>query len=166
MPKQDNPAQEIGDLLRSQSRYLATAESCTGGLLGHRITEIPGSSDYYLGGFISYVYEAKKRWLGVKESTLARHGAVSRETVLEMAAGARTAFGTDYPSASIIAVSISGIAGPAGGTPQKPVGTVWIAISSPGSESASRYFFTGDRSTIKSQSANQALADLLAFLNK
>ena len=166
MSNKIDSALQIGDLLYPKGLYLATAESCTGGLLGHRITEIPGSSAYYLGGFISYAYEAKKRWLGVKESTLANHGAVSRETVLEMAAGARTAFGTDFSPASIIAVSISGIAGPAGGTPQKPVGTVWIAVSSAGREIAKRYYFKGDRSSIKSQSANQALENLIAFLKK
>jgi len=166
MPKHSNPFQEIGDVLRSQALFLATAESCTGGLLGHRITETPGSSEYYLGGFISYAYAAKKQWLGVKESTLANHGAVSRETVLEMAAGVRNSFGADFSPVSIIAVSISGIAGPSGGTPKKPVGTVWIAVSGPDSESAKRYFFQGNRSRIKSQSAGQAAADLLAYLYK
>lgn len=164
MPNHPDPAREIGELLRRQKRFLTTAESCTGGLLGHCITEIAGSSDYYLGGFVSYSNNAKMRWLGVREATLKAHGAVSRETALEMAAGARHALGEAYPPEKIIAVAISGIAGPTGGTLAKPVGTVWIAVGGPQGASANSYFFKGDRSAIKKQSADQALADLLAAL--
>ena len=166
MPTNKNLAQEVGDTLSSRAFFLATAESCTGGMLGHEITNIPGSSAYYLGGFISYANDAKKRWLGVSENTLGKHGAVSRETVLEMAEGARGAFKQDYPPASIIAVAISGIAGPSGGTAEKPVGTVWIAISGCGRESAKRYAFKGNRLSIKKQSASQAFVDLVNFLKE
>jgi PncC family amidohydrolase len=166
MPTNHDPARVIGALLRAQSLYLTTAESCTGGLLGHRITEIPSASDYYLGGFISYANAAKMGWLGVRESTLEQHGAVSRETVLEMAAGARHAFADAYSPDFIVAVSVSGIAGPGGGTPRKPVGTVWIAVSGLKSSSAKRYLFKGDRSVVKAQGAEQALTDLLAYLRK
>src|SRR5664280_2085315 len=110
----------IGKILRQSKLKLAVAESCTGGLIGHRITNVPGSSEYFTGGVIAYAYEAKVSLLGVSWDTLQTYGAVSRETVLEMAAGARLSLEAD------IALSVSGIAGPGGGLPNKPVGTVWI----------------------------------------
>ncbi len=166
MSTKHDPAQEISSLLREQSLYLITAESCTGGLLGHRITEIPGASDYYLGGIISYANAAKTGWLGVRGGTLKQHGAVSCETVLEMAAGARHSFADAFPLDSIVAVSVSGIAGPGGGTSRKPVGTVWIAVCGLKGSSAKRYLFKGDRSAVKAQGAEQALMDLLAYLGE
>lgn len=109
--------------LSSAGLRLATAESCTGGLIAKLITDVPGSSDVFLGGIVSYANEVKMSPLGVRAETLKAHGAVSEETALEMADGARRVCGAD------IAVSTTGIAGPGGGTPEKPVGTVYIAIS-------------------------------------
>src|SRR5512137_2989636 len=113
----------IGNLLRQKKLKLATAESCTGGLVSDRITNIPGSSDYFLGGIVAYAYEAKVNLLGVSWKTLEEHGAVSRQVVLEMARGARRVLHTD------LAVSVSGIAGPGGEKDEKPVGTTWIGLA-------------------------------------
>lgn len=112
-----------GNLLRARGLTLSVAESCTGGYLAHLITSIPGSSDYFAGGVVAYSNEMKINTLGVKTETLRDHGAVSEATIIEMASSAREKFGTD------IAVATSGIAGPGGGTPEKPVGTVWIAYA-------------------------------------
>lgn len=142
---------QLGDLLRQRGQRLAAAESCTGGLLGHRITNVPGSSTYYMGSITAYAYEAKVRLLGVHWETLEKYGAVSKETVIEMACGVRRALAAD------IGVSVSGIAGPGGGTPEKPVGLVWIGLSAPGLDEAWRYLWKGDRLQIKEQSAEQAL---------
>jgi nicotinamide-nucleotide amidase len=114
----------VGQFLRVQNATLATAESCTGGYLAHLITSIPGSSDYYKGSIISYDNSIKTALLGVKESDLKVYGAVSEQVVTAMAEGVRKIMGTDY------ALATSGIAGPDGGTPEKPVGTVWIALAS------------------------------------
>lgn len=148
----------IGNLLRQKGWRLATAESCTGGLIGHRITDIPGSSDYYLGGVVAYAYEAKVAVLGVSWETLQAHGAVSRETVLEMARGARKLLGAD------LAVSVSGIAGPGGATPDKPVGTTWFGLSTAEGEWARIYRFPGDRAQNKASSAQFALQFVLDAL--
>src|SRR5262249_38412939 len=113
------PIEEVVlDLCRAQGLTLATAESCTGGLVAGRLTAIPGSSDVVLGGIVSYANEVKRDVLGVSAETLAVHGAVSAETAVEMVQGARRALGAD------VAVSITGVAGPDGGTPEKPVGLV------------------------------------------
>ena len=148
----------IGQLLRARGLKLATAESCTGGLIADRITDVPGSSEYFLGGFVSYAYEAKVACLGVSWDTLQKHGAVSRETVLEMARGARKALGAD------IAVSVSGIAGPGGGLPEKPVGTTWIGLVTPEGESAEVFYWKGDRRENKELSAQQALKMVIEYL--
>lgn len=148
----------IGPLLRARGWKLVTAESCTGGLIGHRITDIPGASDYYLGGVVAYAYEAKVALLGVSWETLQHYGAVSRETVLEMARGARIRLGAD------IAVSVSGIAGPGGGTPEKPVGTTWLGLSTAEGEWARVYRFEGDRAQNKAASAQAALQFVLDAL--
>ena len=160
------PEAEIGRLLKARGWKLVTAESCTGGLLGHRLTNVAGSSEYYLGGFISYAYEAKQAWLGVRPQTLAEFGAVSRETVREMAVGARSALAAFFDSSIIIAVSISGIAGPGGGTPQKPVGTVWLGLDGPSGSDQRRLLLKGDREQIKAQSAQAALEWLTEYLNQ
>jgi PncC family amidohydrolase len=151
---------EIGKLLRPRGLTLATAESCTGGLIGHRLTNVPGSSDYYLGGVTAYAYEAKARLLGVHTETLVTFGAVSRETVLEMANGVRQAFGAS------VGLSVSGIAGPGGGTPDKPVGLVWLGLSAEGVERARQTFWSGDRLQIKEQAAEAALGLLIEYLLK
>jgi PncC family amidohydrolase len=150
--------QTIGELLRSRGLRLGTAESCTGGLIGHRLTNIAGSSDYFLGGVISYANEVKVGALGVRQQTLDEHGAVSRETVLEMASGARRALGAD------IGLAVSGVAGPGGGTPEKPVGLVWIGLSAPQVESARRFQITGERVSVKEQAAQSALELLEDYL--
>jgi len=154
----DLPEEKIAPLLRARRQTLATAESCTGGLIASRITDIPGSSDYFLGGVVAYDNRIKISLLGVPPGLLAQYGAVSRETVLEMAAGARTALGAD------IAISVSGIAGPGGGTPEKPVGTVWIGLAAPEGAWSHRCQFSGDRVGIKASSADAALQFLLDYL--
>lgn len=148
----------IGDLLRARGLKLATAESCTGGLVGDRITNVPGSSDYYLGGVVAYAYEAKVALLGVSWDTLQTYGAVSREVVIEMASGARKALSAD------VAVSVSGVAGPGGGSPDKPVGTVWMGLSEPEGNWARVHLFGGDRKQIKEASAEVALEFLVDYL--
>ena len=150
---------QVGELLRQRNLHLAVAESCTGGLIGDRLTNIPGSSEYFLGGVIAYAYEAKVRLLGVTWETLERFGAVSRETVLEMAMGVRLALAAD------IGLSVSGIAGPGGGIPTKPVGLVWIGLSTASANQAWSYQFNGDRRQVKEQSVEQALRLLADFLN-
>lgn len=148
----------VGELLRQRGWTLALGESCTGGLLGHRITNVPGSSDYFLGGVVAYAYDAKERLLNVRHETLYRHGAVSRETALEMAKGARLAFGAD------VAVAITGIAGPGGGLPEKPVGLMWVAVSTRREEVAEMHVFPGDRLAVKQQGSEAALALLARVL--
>jgi PncC family amidohydrolase len=148
----------IGELLRERGLKLSTAESCTGGLVGDRITNVPGSSDYYLGGVVAYAYEAKVALLGVSWETLRTYGAVSRETVIEMSRGARNALGAD------VAVSTSGIAGPGGGLPDKPVGTTWLGLSSPEGDWARLHCFHGDRTRNKAGSADAALQFVLDYL--
>jgi PncC family amidohydrolase len=148
----------IGEKLRARGLKLATAESCTGGLVGDRITNIPGSSDYYLGGVVAYAYEAKVAMLGVSWDTLQSFGAVSRETVLEMARGVRKALSAD------IAISVSGIAGPGGGLPNKPVGTTWLGLSTPEGEWARIYCFDGDRENNKANSSEAALQFVMDYL--
>jgi PncC family amidohydrolase len=151
---------ELGRLLRLRGWKLSSAESCTGGLIADRITNVAGSSEYFIGGFVSYAYEAKVASLGVSWDTLHAHGAVSRETVLEMARGARTALGTD------IAVSVSGIAGPGGGLPEKPVGTTWIGLVTPDGERAEVFYWKGDRRQNKEQSAEAALKMIVDYLKQ
>ena len=154
----------IGRLLRNRGWKLVVAESCTGGLIGHRITDIPGSSEYYLGSVTAYAYSAKERILGVHHETLLQHGAVSRETVQEMAYGIRLAFAGEEPLESIVGVAVTGIAGPGGATPEKPVGLVWIGISAPGLESAWFFVGQGNRQENKAFSAQMALELLLQVL--
>ncbi|NWG06309.1 MAG: CinA family protein [Chloroflexi bacterium] len=149
---------QAGSILQERKLKLALAESCTGGLVGDRITNVSGSSAYFLGGVVAYAYEAKVALLGVSWETLNSKGAVSRETVLEMAHGARKALGAD------IAVSISGIAGPGGGTADKPVGTTWVGLVAADGEWAKRFHFSGGREQNKSSAADAALQMLLDYL--
>jgi nicotinamide-nucleotide amidase len=148
----------VAEQLRSRRLTLAVAESCTGGLLGARITSRPGSSDYFLGGIISYADRAKQDLLGVPAGTLARYGAVSREVAVIMAEGARAALGADY------ALSITGVAGPDGGTAAKPVGLVYVACAGPGGTSVREGSFPGDRESVRTFSATAALHLLRAAL--
>jgi PncC family amidohydrolase len=155
----DKPLEvQVGELLLQHGLWLATAESCTGGLVSHLITNVSGSSAYYLGGVIAYSNDAKVRLLGVSPETLDHFGAVSEQTVLEMARGIRYSTGAD------IGISVSGIAGPTGGSPDKPVGTVWIGLSSPRLKLARYYLWEGDRLSVKEQSAHAALQLLLEHL--
>jgi PncC family amidohydrolase len=157
----DQPLEEkIGELLRRRGLRLAIAESCTGGLIGHRITNVPGASTYYMGSITAYAYEAKVRLLGVHWETLETYGAVSKETVLEMASGVRKALAAD------IGVAVSGIAGPGGGTPEKPVGTTWIGLSAAGVDEAWCHIWKGDRLAVKSKSAQAALRILYDYLKE
>jgi PncC family amidohydrolase len=148
----------IGNLLSQYHLKLAVAESCTGGLIGHRITNVPGSSEYFTGGIIAYANAAKAKLLGVPWDTLNTFGAVSRETVLAMAAGARTSLEAD------IAISVSGIAGPGGGLPNKPVGTVWISLAAQDGNWARLFCFPGDREKNKAAASEAALGMLLEYL--
>ena len=149
---------KIGGLLRERGLSLAVAESCTGGLAGHRITNVPGSSDYFIGGIVAYSYEAKVGLLGVSWNTLEKKGAVSRETVIEMARGARSALDSD------IGMAVSGIAGPGGGMPGKPVGLTWIGLCVKDFEEAWSYVWDGDRIQNKEHSAEQLLQLLVDYL--
>jgi PncC family amidohydrolase len=156
---------QIGAKLIQKSLKLAVAESCTGGLIGHRITNIPGSSEYYLGSVTAYAYEAKERLLGVNRETLATYGAVSQETVLEMAQGIRRSLAADFPLDKTVGLSVSGIAGPGGGMPGKPVGLVWVGLSTPNGDWAWRYLWSGNRIENKDYSAQAALQRLMEYLN-
>ena len=150
---------QVGKLLRERGLKLALAESCTGGLLGSRITDVAGSSEYFLGGVVAYAYEVKAAFIGVSWDTLNIKGAVSRETVLEMARGVRNAMKAD------IGVAVSGIAGPGGGTPEKPVGTTWIGLVTEEGEFAQLFHFsTGDREKNKVRAVDAALQLLLDYL--
>jgi PncC family amidohydrolase len=149
---------QIAEPLLKKGLKLALAESCTGGLVGHRITNIPGSSEYYLGSVTAYAYAAKERLLGVNRDTLEKFGAVSQETVREMATGARSAFGAD------IGMSVSGIAGPGGGMPGKPVGLVWFGLSAPDGDWAWSCLWDGDREKNKADSADEIFRRLLDYL--
>jgi PncC family amidohydrolase len=137
---------------------LATAESCTGGLVSDRITNVSGSSEYFPGGIVAYSYEAKASLLGVSWDTLNAHGAVSEETVLEMARGARKLFNVD------IGISVSGIAGPTGGLPEKPVGTTWLGLVTNNGEWARHFVWDGDRTQNKHRSSEAALQFVLDYL--
>lgn len=149
---------QVGRLLRERTFRLALAESCTGGLIGDRITNVAGSSEYFLGSVVAYAYEAKVALLGVSWETLNSKGAVSQETVLEMARGARGLLKAD------IALSVTGIAGPGGATPEKPVGTTWVGLIAEDGEWTRFFQFSGDREQNKSYSAEAALQMLLDYL--
>jgi PncC family amidohydrolase len=150
----------LGALLKDAGLSLAVAESCTGGMIGHLITNVPGSSAYFRGGVIAYANQVKIKVLGVSPGTLDTFGAVSEETVQEMASGIRALLDTD------IGLSVSGIAGPEGGTKEKPVGTVWIGLVAPNYIRARVYLFSGDRESIKQQAARSALEIAVRYLSK
>lgn len=130
---------------------VSTAESCTGGLVGHVITQVDGSSGYYVGGVVSYSDALKRSVLAVPAETLSRHGAVSAQTAVAMADGARRAFGSD------LAVSVTGIAGPGGGTDAKPVGLVYVSVASARGNQVRRFHWNADRDGNKRHSAAAAL---------
>jgi len=148
-----------GDLLRVKGQTLALAESCTGGQLAGRITDIAGSSEYFLGAAVTYANTAKADLVGVSAATLERHGAVSEETAREMALGARKRFG------ATIGLSTTGIAGPGGGTPEKPVGTVHVALdAADGTRLHRRLLLPGERSLIRRWTTSTALGMLRKHL--
>lgn len=147
----DDLAAVVLDLCRRRKQTIAVAESCTGGLVGARLTAVAGSSDVVLGGVIAYHDDVKRTMLGVSDADLKEHGAVSEPVVRQMAVGVRDRFG------STIALAITGIAGPSGGTPDKPVGTVWIGVSVGGDVTARRFNMIGDRDEIRRRSAQAAL---------
>lgn len=154
-------AEQVGAALKSRALMLVTAESCTGGWVGEAVTMVPGSSDWYERGFITYTYISKREMLGVKVETLEQHGAVSEQTVKEMVTGALAA------SHAQVAVAVSGTAGPAGGTPEKPVGTVCLAWALRNGEPvAETRHFAGDREAVRRQSVERALAGVLELLRK
>lgn len=150
--------EQLFEILTRERLTIATAESCTGGLVSHRITTIPGSSAYFLGGIVSYGNEVKMSLLGVPQDVLTRVGAVSAECALAMAQGARARIGAD------IGVSTTGIAGPSGATPTKPVGLVYIACSTPWGDHWDEHRFSGDRIETIRASADAALASVLEQL--
>jgi nicotinamide-nucleotide amidase len=150
--EEDTLESVVGDLLRGASATLTVAESCTGGLLGERLTRVPGSSDYFLGGAITYGDRLKSAMLGVPPALLAAHGAVSEEVARAMAEGVRTTLGSSH------ALAITGIAGPGGGSAEKPVGTVHLALAGPAPAAAHRKLrLPGDRERIRWQSTQLAL---------
>ena len=150
----------LAGVLRSRGLTLATAESCTGGLVAHRITSVPGSSDYFLGGVVSYSNELKESLLGVPASILQGRGAVSRECALAMAAGVRERTGAS------VGLATTGIAGPAGGTARKPVGLVYVACATPWGSVAAEFHFPGDRGSNIRASAEAALNLVLEQLER
>jgi PncC family amidohydrolase len=161
MAQARNVAQsQIGPLLRRHGATVTTAESCTGGLIASLLTDVSGSSDYYLGGVIAYANEVKRGVLGVSAEALQTAGAVSRETALQMARGARGLLGADY------ALSTTGIAGPTGGTAEKPVGLVYIALVGPDVERCERHVWTQDRLGNKRLSAQRAMQMLIEHLER
>ena len=154
----DSLLQSIAAALVATKQTLATAESCTGGLVGAALTSLPGSSAWYLGGVVAYANDLKLRLLGVAPELLAARGAVSLETATAMAAGARAATGADF------AVSVTGIAGPAGGTKEKPVGLAYIGVAAPHGTAAFRHRFSGSRADVRVAAVEAALRHLLAAI--
>ena len=152
--------ERAGDALNAKGWTLALGESCTGGLIAHRITEVPGSSDYFLGGVVAYSNAVKESLLTVKNETLIAVGAVSEQTAREMAEGASKAIGSD------VGISVTGIAGPGGGTEEKPVGLTYIGARTPDGGWVERYVFQGDRQSIKESAADAALELLLNALGR
>ncbi len=153
-------AEALGSALRLHHHSLVTAESCTGGWIAKMVTDIPGCSDWFDCGIAAYSYEAKQALLSVRAETLMEHGAVSQETCMEMVSGAL------IHSGASLAVAVTGIAGPSGGTPEKPVGTVWIGWKRRGGYPETRVFhFAGDRDAVRRQTVATALDGLMQLLD-
>lgn len=152
-------AKQVGKALKARGMKLATAESCTGGGIAQAVTRISGSSAWFDRGFVAYSNEAKEEMLGVSPETLEKYGAVSEATVREMAEGA-----LQYSRAQI-ALSVSGIAGPTGGTPEKPVGTIWFAWASSDSVQTACHHLDGDRDAIRVKAVRIALSGVINLLN-
>ncbi|GGX99656.1 hypothetical protein GCM10007160_29240 [Litchfieldella qijiaojingensis] len=152
-------AERLGELCRAKGVHVTAAESCTGGGVASTITDVAGSSDYFETGYVTYANTAKTRLLGVPESLLEAHGAVSREVVEAMVAGACRDSGAQW------GVAISGVAGPGGGSEAKPVGTVWLAWGDERRQEAEHYLFSGDRRAIREQAVREALIGLIVRLD-
>jgi PncC family amidohydrolase len=148
----------IGRILRERRMKIAVAESCTGGLIANRITNIQGASDYFDLGFVTYSNDSKELYLFVPEEVIAEKGAVSSEVAKAMAEGLREATDAD------IALSVTGVAGPGGGTPEKPIGTVFVGLASKDSTFVNKFLFSGDRISIKEQTSEEALKLVLDYL--
>ena len=155
--EEDQLAARLGAALRAAGKTIACAESCTGGLVTSRLTDIPGSSGYVMGSIVSYTNEIKERLVGVRHATLAAHGAVSPETAREMAEGIRRVIRTD------LGIGITGIAGPGGGTPEKPVGLVYIAVTGEAGTVVRENHFSGSRREVKRQTSETALEMALQY---
>ncbi len=153
-------AERLGVRLAERGLTVATAESCTGGLVAHLLTEVPGASRYVRGGIIAYADDVKHAALGVPTEVLAAHGAVSAQVALAMAEGVRARLGTD------LGVGVTGVAGPDGGTEAKPVGLVYVAVAGPGPAEVRRCNWAGDRTENKRLSAEAALELLLAVAER
>lgn len=153
-------AEVVAATMTRNGKTLATAESCTGGAIASKLTALPGASDYFVGGIVSYSNEIKECALGVSHATLKAHGAVSEETVIEMAEGVRKRLGSDY------AVATTGIAGPGGGSPEKPVGTVWIGVSNSHHTITRKLFCPGQRAQVIERTCNEIFATLLRTINE
>ncbi len=158
MERESRPEEEIGPLLRRRKATLSVAESCTGGLIAHRITNVSGSSDYFEMGVVSYSNRSKVELLGVPRSDIQRYGAVSRRVAGKMARGVRWRAKTD------IGLAVTGIAGPLGGTPQKPVGTVFIGLDHEGGIEIGEFHFKGNREEIKEEASQKSLEMLRDYL--
>ena len=152
------PEEKLGLLLREKGMRIAVAESCTGGLIGARITDVAGSSDYFEAGLVTYSNRAKERFLSVPHEVIAAKGSVSREVAEAMARGVRAATGAD------VGVAVTGIAGPGGGTPEKPVGLVYIGLATHEATVAREYRFEGDRAAVRHRTSDAALSLALRFL--
>ena len=148
----------VGEWLTARGETLAVAESCSGGLIAHRITNVPGSSSYFLGGLVAYSNDVKAALLGVSPAVLEEHGAVSEPVARQMVEGVRDRFGSDFGAA------VTGIAGPGGGSAEKPVGLVYIAVAGNNGSRVERCHFSGDREEVKAQTAETALKMLLEIL--
>ncbi len=154
-------AEEVGQALKARGLMLATAESCTGGWVSEAVTMVPGSSDWFERGFVTYTYISKREMLGVSDEILGQYGAVSESTVREMVTGAIAR------SHAQVAVAVSGTAGPSGGTPEKPVGTVCFAWSfKDGVPQSETQHFAGDREAVRKQSVAHALEGILLLLGR
>ncbi len=151
-------ARALGGILKAEAKTLAVAESCTGGGVGQAITSIPGSSGYFVGGVIAYSNEVKIKQLGLRAGMLEKQGAVSEETAVAMARSVKKKFGVDY------GVSATGIAGPGGGTKEKPVGLIYISVSGPNGDSCRRLLLTGNRQGNRETAVFETLRFLLEAL--
>ena len=151
---------ELAQALKERGLVCATAESCTGGLIGAALTSVSGSSEWYVGGVISYANSVKTGLLGVNEADLEAQGAVSEPVVRGMALGACRVTGAD------VACAVSGVAGPGGGTPEKPVGTVWIGWSKHGETRVEKFHFNGDRDAVRTQTVTEAIRGMLDWVKE